>query len=116
MAALSFLTLIQDESADELIKELQNEIADKSKSSNSQSKNSRTKDLTSSGAVHLVVVACEGKSKNAIDEAHNMIKSAILLSISKIKVQWLSKNPKNQSCRTSKIYFLIQQIQIILKL
>ena len=92
MAALSFLTLIQDESADELIKELQDEIADKSKSSNSQSKNSRTKDLTSSGAVHLVVVACEGKSKNAIDEAHNMIKSAILLSISKIKVQPLSNN------------------------
>ena len=39
--------------------------------------------------VHLVVVACEGKSdgKPAIKEAQNMIKSAILLSIdSKIKV------------------------------
>ena len=37
--------------------------------------------------VHLVVVACEGKSKSALDEAHNMIKSAVLLSIDpKIKV------------------------------
>ena len=41
--------------------------------------------------VHLVVVACEGKSKSALDEAHNMIKSAVLLSIDpKIKVRLLA--------------------------
>ena len=84
LAALSFLTLIQDESADELIKELQDEIKDQSKPSNAQQ--NRPNVPNASNTVHLVVVACEGKSKNAIDEAHNMIKSAILLSISKIKV------------------------------
>ena len=49
--------------------------------------------------VHLVVVACEGKSKSAIDEARNMIKSAVLLSTEKrIKVLfsfYCSKHTKN---------------------
>ena len=47
--------------------------------------------LVQMSKVHLVVVACEGKSKSALDEAHNMIKSAVLLSIDpKIKVRLLA--------------------------
>jgi UDP-xylose:glucoside alpha-1,3-xylosyltransferase len=74
-----FLTLVQDESIDDLVEKVENESFVDESFDESLS--------VSIPRVHLVVVACEGKSKSAIDEAKNMIKSAILLSTEKkIKV------------------------------
>ena len=68
--------MVQDESIDDLVEKAENE-----------SQEIVHEFKTSEPKVHLVVVACEGKSKSAIDEAKNMIKSAILLSTEKkIKV------------------------------
>merc|ERR1712113_1145762 len=75
-SVLVFLTLVQDESIDDLVEKAETE-----------SQEIVYEFKTSEPKVHLVVVACEGKSKSAIDEAKNMIKSAILLSTEKkIKV------------------------------
>ena len=77
---LVFLSLLQDESIDSLVDEIEDE------------KRSLTGNeiIIKEPTVHLVVVACEGKSKSAIDEAKTMIKSAILLSTEpKIKVRYL---------------------------
>ena len=76
---LVFLSLLQDESIDSLVDEIEDE------------KRSLTGNeiIIKEPTVHLVVVACEGKSKSAIDEAKTMIKSAILLSTEpKIKVRF----------------------------
>jgi len=71
--------LVQDESIDDLVEKVENESFVDESFNESLS--------VSTPRVHLVVVACEGKSKSAIDEAKNMIKSAILLSTeNKIKV------------------------------
>ena len=86
---LVFLSLLQDESIDSLVDEIEDE---------KRSLNEVT--VPKEPTVHLVVVACEGKSKSAIDEAKTMIKSAILLSTEpKIKVrffvyseQWINDN------------------------
>ena len=86
LATLSFLILIQDESADDLLKDLEKERSSLAKEAKIQKAEKQAKEQPD--VVHLVVVACEGKSKSAIDEAHNMIKSAILLSVDrKIKVK-----------------------------
>ena len=77
---LVFLSLLQDESIDSLVDEIEDE------------KRSLTGNeiVIKEPTVHLVVVACEGKSKSAIDEAKTMIKSAILLSTEpKIKVKFI---------------------------
>ena len=77
---LVFLSLLQDESIDSLVDEIEDE------------KRSLTGNeiIIKEPTVHLVVVACEGKSKSAIDEAKTMIKSAILLSTEpKIKVRFI---------------------------
>ena len=77
---LVFLSLLQDESIDSLVDEIEDE-----KRSLTGNEITVSKEPT----VHLVVVACEGKSKSAIDEAKTMIKSAILLSTEpKIKVRF----------------------------
>lgn len=74
---LAIISLIQDESASDILSEIDETARDVYH---------ETK-LVQMSKVHLVVVACEGKSKSALDEAHNMIKSAVLLSIDpKIKV------------------------------
>ena len=72
--------MVQDESIDDLVEKVENESFVDESFNESLS-------VSSVPRVHLVVVACEGKSKSAIDEAKNMIKSAILLSTEKkIKV------------------------------
>lgn len=77
LVSLSVITLIQDESASDMLYEID---------ATAREVKAETK-LIQFPKVHLVVVACEGKSKSAVDEAHNMIKSAVLLSIDpKIKV------------------------------
>ena len=86
LAILSFLTLIQDESASKLLDELSKEQHNQLQ----RDGGGHAKAPASKPNVHIVVVACEGKSKSAVDEAHNMIKSAILLSIDpKIKVRFI---------------------------
>ena len=74
---LVFLTLVQEESIDDIVAEAEEE----------QREIIEQIVLPDKPRVHLVAVACEGKSKSAIDEARNMIKSAVLLSTEKrIKV------------------------------
>jgi hypothetical protein len=88
LAALLFLTLLQDESASNFLDELK--IAESELKSGHNSilqVKLNVPEINNKDLVHLVVVACEGNSKNAVAEAHNMIKSALLLSIKpKIKV------------------------------
>lgn len=87
LATLSLMTLIQDDSANMLLGELQESAAEMERQKAKLRDDKNKIESHSTTDVHLVVVACEGKSKSAVDEAHNMIKSAILLSIDpKIKV------------------------------